>query len=306
MGDFAYENQDLTGRSSQITEVGVKTEENGKGVIYWMRDEHDNEAPYDFKNILFTRWGVAGINTDSGISKSANEALGDMLVYAGNNPVYYCINDDQDEYCGITLNASNKVSIRYYTFGGGSDRSTESGGTCRGNVIKAAYGNDGKRILNNGVWVKNNNKVDDIKSTTCGYGCTDWTCVDDCSGFTCGDNCKGFFCLSSRFWTCGCDCFNFFIGTECDSWTCGNKCTNWTCLGYCSKWTCGQGCSWWIPFGELDSSKTVNCFHVLNGTSGSQANILYFSGIAVNAAYSQYIGYTSQGQARVFVLADLT
>ena len=26
---------------------------NGKGVIYWMKDDYDNEAPYDFKNILF-------------------------------------------------------------------------------------------------------------------------------------------------------------------------------------------------------------------------------------------------------------
>lgn len=29
--------------------------ESGKGVIYWMRDEFGNEAPYDFKNILFKR-----------------------------------------------------------------------------------------------------------------------------------------------------------------------------------------------------------------------------------------------------------
>lgn len=26
---------------------------NGKGVIYWMRDIHGNECPYDFKSILF-------------------------------------------------------------------------------------------------------------------------------------------------------------------------------------------------------------------------------------------------------------
>ena len=29
----------------------------GKGVIYWMRDEFDNECPYDFKNIQFPRNG---------------------------------------------------------------------------------------------------------------------------------------------------------------------------------------------------------------------------------------------------------
>jgi hypothetical protein len=26
---------------------------NGKGVIYWMKDEFDNEAGYDFKNLIY-------------------------------------------------------------------------------------------------------------------------------------------------------------------------------------------------------------------------------------------------------------
>lgn len=30
---------------------------NGKGVIYWMRDEYNNECPYDFKNIQYTNVG---------------------------------------------------------------------------------------------------------------------------------------------------------------------------------------------------------------------------------------------------------
>ena len=33
---------------------------NGKGVIYQMVDEFENDLPYDFKNIQFKRWGVAG------------------------------------------------------------------------------------------------------------------------------------------------------------------------------------------------------------------------------------------------------
>ena len=35
-------------------------EDNGKGVIYYMKDEFDNEASYDFKNILFTPYGTTG------------------------------------------------------------------------------------------------------------------------------------------------------------------------------------------------------------------------------------------------------
>ena len=37
-------------------------EENGKGVIYWMRDEYYNEAPYDFKNITFDMSTIHGEN----------------------------------------------------------------------------------------------------------------------------------------------------------------------------------------------------------------------------------------------------
>ena len=31
---------------------------NGKGVIYWMKDEWNNECPYDFKNIQFKRYKI--------------------------------------------------------------------------------------------------------------------------------------------------------------------------------------------------------------------------------------------------------
>ena len=35
--------------------------QNGKGVIYWMRDEFGNECPYDFKNIMFARYKITAI-----------------------------------------------------------------------------------------------------------------------------------------------------------------------------------------------------------------------------------------------------
>lgn len=38
----------------------AKTDGSGKGVIYYMKDEYGNEAPYDFKNILFLRKRITG------------------------------------------------------------------------------------------------------------------------------------------------------------------------------------------------------------------------------------------------------
>lgn len=49
-GDYAY-NYNTGGGSSYIS--SVTTNGNGKGVIYWMRDEWGNECPYDFKNTQF-------------------------------------------------------------------------------------------------------------------------------------------------------------------------------------------------------------------------------------------------------------
>ena len=42
--------------------------ENGKGVIYYMKDEWNNECPYDFKNIQFIRKLTDGyLDEDNGV-----------------------------------------------------------------------------------------------------------------------------------------------------------------------------------------------------------------------------------------------
>lgn len=50
VGDIALQE----GEQYEITSVTPPQEGNGKGVIYFMRDEFGNECPYDFKNITFT------------------------------------------------------------------------------------------------------------------------------------------------------------------------------------------------------------------------------------------------------------
>jgi len=52
-GGSAYSSQEATGTPYNITAMY----DEGKGVIYWMKDDNSNEAPYDFKNILFTKSG---------------------------------------------------------------------------------------------------------------------------------------------------------------------------------------------------------------------------------------------------------
>lgn len=48
---------------------------NGKGVIYWMRDEFGNEAPYDFKNVWFER----DIYEETGTTEPPSEGSGTLI-----------------------------------------------------------------------------------------------------------------------------------------------------------------------------------------------------------------------------------
>lgn len=43
-------------------------EKDGKGVIYWMEDEFHNQVPYDFKNIMFKRYKVNTVGSNSPVS----------------------------------------------------------------------------------------------------------------------------------------------------------------------------------------------------------------------------------------------
>lgn len=43
-------------------------EKEGRGVIYWMEDEFHNQVPYDFKNIMFKRFKVNKVGSDSPVS----------------------------------------------------------------------------------------------------------------------------------------------------------------------------------------------------------------------------------------------
>ena len=281
VGDFAFENSDLTGRSNEITDVSGQVQDGGKGVIYWMRDEWGNEAPYDFKNIRFARWAVSDLKSNSLTpAPEALQSLVDIFVYdSKSNPFFFGLQDTYYTQGVLTFEINDKIDpAYYYTFGGDYDQSLNGGANgCYGNVIKTWIDNLGVQQLNNGVWVKTDSgKEQNHHSTTCGYNCHDWTCGDDCYGWTCGNECHDWTCGSLCFnWTCGNHCFNWTCGDDCDGWTCGNECLNWTCGNYCK------------------------CFHLLSCTSGNLTNL-----IIPNTTYSQYVGFDSQGMLKSLNIFD--
>lgn len=94
--------------------------ENGKGVIYRMIDEWDNDCPYDFKNILFRRYadraGSAKIESDAQFKvvqyvytftwSDIKGNVTDASIYANNGS----LTDDSDTSPGVHNNVIKKNS----------------------------------------------------------------------------------------------------------------------------------------------------------------------------------------------------
>lgn len=103
----------------------------GKGVIYYLKDEFGNEAPYDFKNILFQRKNITSVSSNilSVFTQGESSRIGLFSNYAitcGNKDYYYYTFDSP-------YNAGNDSSL----FGDSAY-----------NVIKP-YIIYGQRLLNN-------------------------------------------------------------------------------------------------------------------------------------------------------------
>lgn len=180
----------------------------GKGVIYRMIDEYNNDCPYDFKNIQFIRYYSAKANDLYGYSYIS------LLEYT----------DDDSKYNGITDTDTTK-SKYLYTFsldnnGSISDASVGSVKyVCRSNVIGNAFMNitidDTKHYisyyLNNIVLIHKNSETGYLDGDGCNkfdIGCSDCTLVE-CRHNTFGNNCYGIiFGSSCMYNTISTNCYD--------------------------------------------------------------------------------------------------
>ncbi len=208
---------------------------NGKGVIYWMKDEFNNECPYDFKNIQFKRYACT--------LKVEYECFDDSIfgLYS---------------YFGTTLyvpeifTMNNTDSIWVYTF---HDAVNNVDGTVVDNNIVDNYA-EVRRVYNNVIKeyvvsyiVDDNTKVysvsqlndivfytkiyDDestnhpIHSNLFGDNCHTMTFSKKCDSNTFGNDCySNIFGNDCNFNTFGDGCYFNTFGNDCDSNTFGNGC----------------------------------------------------------------------------------
>jgi len=104
---------------------------NGKGVIWWMKDEFDNECGYDFKNIQFKRYRIITMekcpalkNTYSGY-KSISEVNSAITMYPSD----------------AIIDTKNFVWRYTFDINGEDHTKTAQGNKNQKNIIEGYYGN---------------------------------------------------------------------------------------------------------------------------------------------------------------------
>ena len=164
--------------------------ENGKGVIYYMKDEWNNECAYDFKNIKFKKSDVwlytfGGATDDSLTGNSTGNII--------------------KEY-----KSSNKLSLNFNTFGT----------NCSFNIL--GFNNNNNTFGNNCNY---NTFGDGCFSNTfgnyCYYNTFGNNCTSNTFGNSCGSNTFGNNCGYNTF---GNGCYSNTFGNDCSYNTFGNGC----------------------------------------------------------------------------------
>ena len=255
-------------------------ETNGKGVIFYMKDEWNNECPYDFKNIQFKRWAVTDVQNDK-LDSSTLADLKKVIVFDNDNTKFitrYAYKNINYKNGDTTYVVDGDNSNWYYTFStfifkdgicyvnriedastkGNNFYNGDYGGGCYGNSIKPSYNStetiyhdiEGAQYLNNIVF----NGCYETFTGGCfyqhcfansiDYNTDDITfgnyCYVNTFGNACGENTFGNGCSNNTY---GVGCYNNSIGNECDNNSFGNGCGGNTFGNECSGNTFGNKCS---------------------------------------------------------------
>ena len=242
--EFDPEEPEVVGTASGIEEVT----EAGKGTITWMKDEHGNECPYDFKNVQFKRW----MATDS---VSGRDGLGGKYMVADpdNCPQGLSVEDAEDfiwaytfssdnaggEQTDYSLTADHQVHdnvFRSYSGGlpnnvmfGESNYSNSFGFDCYNN----SWG-DGCNSNSWGNYCQYNSWGNGCYGNSWGNQCSNNSWGNDCNNNSWGNDCH------NNSW--GNDCYNNSWGNNCyrNSWGNSNQYNSWGNNCYRNSW--GNGC----------------------------------------------------------------
>ena len=128
---------------------------NGKGVIYYMKDEYNNECCYDFKNIQYKRWKIT----------PADDTL---MEYKDELENYYV---GVGAMIGVKKLDENDFKW-FYTFNGSDTEELDASvnGGAQRNIIKSYNSTLLKQVLNNIAFISNPIDNNSILQNTIDYG----------------------------------------------------------------------------------------------------------------------------------------
>lgn len=299
----------------------------GKGVIYRMIDEYNNDCPYDFKNIQFVRY----------YSTSAKDADGYSLYgYSYISLLKY--NSDDSKYNGITDTDTTK-SKYLYTFSLDNNGSISDASVglvtrvCRSNVIGNAFMDitidDTKHYisyyLNNIVLVlvdeySGIDYPDKICCNKFGIGCSNCTLVG-CKHNTFGNDC-GYIILGEKcmYNTISSSCSDISFGRySCDNFI-GER-SSYIHLSLSSFKNDIEDCDYFNSDTTLNNCVIYAC-QIMFNTSNVEQRCKAFNHITVyslnnedivdltkyvklNKSYPQFIGINSSGTIVSYTLDSI-
>ena len=294
---------------------------NGKGVIYWMKDEFNNECPYDFKNILFTSETTIGFyHPGPGQQTMYRDPSQDGSEYYAWKSTYFTYwtntltpsigsilysNAQGTSQSGYTTNAYTPGYTNVYTFGLKSlstnnqmvDASLIKTYECFNNIIKE-YQLTSKITLNNCVFYLETDGAAEtlgISSNILKEQCHDIVLSKDCSYNMFKNGCNNIrINRSSSCNTFGCDCTAITFNNQNVSHNIfGDYCRNIKMNDICTYNEFGIGCNTIT----LSGNNQYNIFksdsqNITLGNASCQNNFgLYTSGITLgNNCYYITIG----------------
>ena len=247
---------------------------NGKGVIYYMKDEWNNECPYDFKNIQFARWGIfnpVGYRNDYDFENREDNWIQEKTPFDSLKSGFYGLDGSDKtfqygynkgyDYYKYRVEYTISASPTYcYTFGRDTDYSIS--GRNHGNVIKE-YKSGNKIRLNNIVFFSYDCFSNSF-GEYCQYNSFDIACHSNSFGEYFQHNSFGSFCFYNSFdIACHSNSFDSFcssnsfgnscsynsLGNDCDSNSFGNSCSYNSLGNDCDSNSFGDECDY-NSFGE--------------------------------------------------------
>lgn len=262
----------------------------GKGIIYYMKDEHENECPYDFKNILYkNQYTFNYINGNSSYDGSTHESVTQCYKnsissyrkrnkYSLNKNVF--INTSFSDQCAMNILGAQCVEN---TFGrnclhnvlgdscssnafGNYCSHNKLGNFCTNNIIKeyCDFNTLGNNCYSNEI---NNYSYSNKLSDFCYQNTFNPTCHSNILGINCRENNLDSNCKFNNF---GSDCHHINLTSECISNNIANSCS------------------------------------YIQATNVHYSTFTYSKiNIDVTNVSNVYIGQNSKGRIRVFNIADL-